>query len=61
MKIIIGYIFSAGLITLGLYIVVLWIESIKSKDWVGIITYILMAALSLSVGVANALHLKGWI
>ena len=60
-KIIAGYIFYAGLLTFGLYILNLWIESIKEKDWLGIFTYIFMAAIALITAIAGALHLKGWL
>ena len=61
MKTLLGYIFYSGLLTFGMYIFVLWIESLKQKDWLGIITYILMWCLAFIIAIAGALHLKGWI
>jgi len=61
MKILIGYIFDAFLIAFGMFIFNFWIESIKNKEWLGIIVYFIMWVLAMLTGMSGILHLKGWI
>ena len=61
MKILMGYIFGAFLMTFGMFIFNMMIESIKDKEWPGTIIYFFMGALSFFVGLLDVLHMKRWI
>ena len=61
MKILMGYIFGTFLMTFGMFIFNMMIESIKDKEWAGAIIYFLMGALSFFVGLLDVLHMKRWI